>query len=727
MTANKYETARAYLRGLTGSYTMVFFSTSPVFGIILLIVSFFDLYAGIAGLFSVLTANLTAVALGLNREKIAQGMYGFNALLTGLGLGVALQPSASFYLLLFFIALSTLLITLSLEGILSKYGLPYLSLPFLISIWISMMATRAYTVLLPGESGIFMLNTLYLRGGKTFLDLYLWFDGLAWPPFLNIYFKSLGAILFQYHLPAGILIALGLLVWSRIAFLFSLLGFTSAWVFYQALGADINELAYSFIGFNHILAAIAISFFTVPSVWSALWVLLLTPLVSMLISAGNQLLQIYQLPLFSLPFNLVIVLFLFGLRFRERMLRKPELVAVQQFSPEENLYAALSGNRRFPNRNLIPLRLPFYGYRHINQAHRGPVTHKDRWQHAWDFVIRDSEGREFANSGTALTDYYCFNKPVLAPADGWIQEVTDRIDDNEPGHTNLVQNWGNYVIIRHHETLYTLVCHLKKESVLYAAGTWVHRGQVIAQSGNSGRSPYPHLHFHVQAAPLAGSDTISYPVAHYLQRNGGEQLHLSSIPQMGDEVSNILPDPSLLRAFTLVPGQTLRYTVNGTRQGSWQVHAGLYGELWLQCSETGSRAGFTTDGSLFRFTGFTGKRRSMLYYFYLSAYQVPLGYYENLRVSDTFPPTVLRYGVLRLVHDLTATVFRFLKPGYTLQPVQKTDDIAGNTLVLESTAACKLMGVRLLRVTARIQINSAGLEKMQITDRRNEIILTFNP
>ncbi len=93
------ETGKAYLRGITGSYTMIFFSRSLAFGLILLAVSFFDLYAGIAGLISVLIANLAAAALGLNREKIASGMYGFNALLIGLGLGIAIQPSVSFYVL----------------------------------------------------------------------------------------------------------------------------------------------------------------------------------------------------------------------------------------------------------------------------------------------------------------------------------------------------------------------------------------------------------------------------------------------------------------------------------------------------------------------------------------------------------------------------------------------------------------------------------------------------
>jgi len=43
------ESVRTYIRSLLHSYTLVFFSKNNWFGLILLIVSFFDLYTGIAG------------------------------------------------------------------------------------------------------------------------------------------------------------------------------------------------------------------------------------------------------------------------------------------------------------------------------------------------------------------------------------------------------------------------------------------------------------------------------------------------------------------------------------------------------------------------------------------------------------------------------------------------------------------------------------------------------
>jgi urea transporter len=74
------------LLSLLNSYSQIFFSTNKVFGLILLLVSFFDIYAGLAGLLSVLVSLVLAKTLGYNLHNIKNGLYGFNSLLVGLGL-----------------------------------------------------------------------------------------------------------------------------------------------------------------------------------------------------------------------------------------------------------------------------------------------------------------------------------------------------------------------------------------------------------------------------------------------------------------------------------------------------------------------------------------------------------------------------------------------------------------------------------------------------------------
>ncbi|PKP23266.1 MAG: peptidase M23, partial [Bacteroidetes bacterium HGW-Bacteroidetes-22] len=345
---------------LLNSYSQVFFSNNRGFALILMVVSFFDFWAGFSGVIAVISTNIFAYLSGLNRKSIASGTYGFNSLLVGLGLGVSFEPGLAFFIILVFSALSSLLFTQALEGVIGKYGLPFLSIPFLIVIWLFTLATREFSALEFSARGIYTYNEMYLLGGEPLVQTYTFLSEPWLPVSLSTYFKSLAAVFFQYHLVAGILAAIGLLVYSRIAFLYSLIGFYSAYALYGLLGADINELSYGYIGFNFILTAIAIGgFFLVASRYTLLWLLLLTPFITVLIIASGAILESLQLPAYSLPFNLVVLLFLYFLKFRERFTDKPLLVYYQLFSPERNLYAQHNYRERFGTPPLIPLSLPF--------------------------------------------------------------------------------------------------------------------------------------------------------------------------------------------------------------------------------------------------------------------------------------------------------------------------------------------------------------------------------
>ena len=318
---------------------MVFFSKSRVFAFLILLVTFFDFYAGLSGLIAVLISNLAAYAIGFNQSNIRNGFYGFNSLLVALGLGISYEFSGEFVLILIFASLFTLLISVMLEGVIGKYGLPYLSIPYLFGIWMVFLAAREYTSLEISSRGVYELNEMYALGGKWLVNMHEWLYALPLPEVIVLYFRALGAIFFQYHLLPGIIIATGLLIWSRQAFLLSVIGFFSAWIFYIIIGADINELNYTYIGFNFILTAIAIGgFFIIPSKWSYLWVILLTPLTAFLITSTSSMFESSQLSIYSLPFNLVVITFVYILKFRERHYDRPEQVIVQHYSNNVVVY-----------------------------------------------------------------------------------------------------------------------------------------------------------------------------------------------------------------------------------------------------------------------------------------------------------------------------------------------------------------------------------------------------
>ena len=507
--------------GVLNSYSQVFFSDNKLFASILLLVSFFDIWAGTSGLLAILISNLLGYLLGYSRLAINKGSYGFNSLLVGLGTGLYFQPGIELFAIVFFASILTFFISISLEGFLGKYGLPFLSVPFLFGMWIVSLASPDFGSLGISERGIYTANEMYLLGGNLLLQLYYWWSELEFTYSFKVYFLSLGAIFFQFNILSGILIAIGLLAFSRIGFSLSLVGFFAAYYFYQLIGADIHELSYTYIGFNFILTSIALGgFFMIPGRSTYFWVILILPVVVLITISADHLFEPFRLSIYALPFNIVVLTFLYSMKLRQIRGKGLIEVIVQQNSPERNLYFFKNARQRFKELQYLPISLPFFGEWVVSQAHDGEHTHKDAWKHAWDFIIEDDNKKQYRGTGDNTSDYFCYEKKVLAPADGVIQEVLDGIEDNEIGDVNLNQNWGNSIVIKHSEYLYSQLSHLKAGSIEVSKGDTIRKGQVLALVGNSGRSPYPHLHFQLQATPYVGSATLEYPIGYYILNKG---------------------------------------------------------------------------------------------------------------------------------------------------------------------------------------------------------------
>jgi urea transporter len=659
-----YKTGKisAFLKGFLRSYSQIFFSENIWFAIPLVVVSFLDISAGFCGLIAVLTANLAASFFSFDKLTTIKGFYGFNSLLVGLGLGYYYELTLIIIVIAFFSGFLTLIITITFQGVLSKYFLPYLSIPFVLSIWIVSSAGGMLTDTSDNQSGVYVLNELFTIGGHPLVNLHQWWVVHITSDFLNSYFLSLGAIFFQFNVFAGIVISVALFFYSRIAFLLSLLGYSVAFLAYSFFGMDMNQLGYSYIGFNFILGAIAIGgYFYIPSKQSFLWAFAITPVIALVAAGMFVLLKPFNLTLLSLPFNLILLTFIYSLRFRTAQSKFRE-VQVQEGTPERNLYSYQSFTRRFPNFGWLQIQLPFFGEWYVSQGHNGEHTHNGDWSEAWDFVIVNSDLSQYSEEGTTLKDYFCFGQNVLAPADGIVIVAEDGIDDNKIGEVNTLKNWGNSVIIKHAEGLFSKLSHLQNGSVAVKIGDNVHLGQVIAKVGNSGRSPYPHLHFQLQTTPYIGSKTFKYPLFSYLEN--GKDLRTFSYPAKGQKVKTMIENPILKKAFNLMPGTKLNWSIKthiGTDKVKWEVFTNSYNKSYIFCNTTKSTAYFQHDGSYFYFTHFEGDRKSLLYHFYLALFRVPLVYIEGSVTTDSLPVNLTFSGLRLFLHDFTAPFLMYLK------------------------------------------------------------------
>lgn len=677
-------------KGFINSYGQLFFANSRVFAILLLLSTCVNPIVGASGAFAVLLALFFSYAIGLNNDVTASGFYSYNALMLGLILGGTYSFSVSYGVLLMSGAVISVMLTVAVSSLFAKYNIPVLSFPFLLTLWLLILALRNYTNIHINESELFKLNEWYSIGGNGLVNVIKTIDELQIPELLQVYFKSLSAVFFQYHTLTGIVVAVGLVIWSRIAFVLSVFGFVVGYLFYYTLSGEVSSLNYSFIGFNFILTAIALGgFYVVPSWASFALVGISMPVVGICISALTAVLGVFQLPVYSLPFAIVVCCFILLLKQRV-VAKKLMLITYQYYSPENNLYQHNSLSNRFAKNKHVVCQLPFYGEWYVSQGYNGVITHKDDWKYALDFVVVDEHQKTYKNIGTQLTDYYCYNLPVLAVADGYVTEVADGIDDNNIKAIDLQNNWGNTLVIKHADGLYSKLSHLKKDSITVKVNDFVKAGQIIAALGSSGRSPEPHLHFQFQATPYIGSHTINFPLGYFVSRSNSKYcLHEFDIPKQGEHIHQPVKTALLSSAFAFIPGQKIKYKTtdkNGVEQQQiWHCMVNMQNQTYLYCQQTNAVAYYVNNGTVFYFTAFYGNKKSLLYQFYLGAHKICLGYYQNLVVNDKLSPTNLHVPHFRWLSDFVAPFYQLMQVNYQAKYVSVDNETTPQQIVISST------------------------------------------
>jgi len=726
----KKEQAKEYLyfyfEGIINSYSRVFFSKSKIFAFIIIVATFINPASGLSGLISLAATLLFAVWFGYDKIFIRDGYYGFNSLLTGLALGVYYEFSPAFIFVLLFASMLTLLITVWLAVFLGYYNIPFLTMPFLLSTWISILSIRTFKAIELSERGIYVFNEVQNFGGVYLLKFYDQIISLNIPFVIDAYLKSLGAIFFQYNIFAGFIIAAGILYYSRIAFSLSLVGFFSGYFFYFFQKAEFSDVYYSYIGFNFILTAVALGgFFFVPSGKTFLLVIIASPLVAVILSAFSYIFNIIQLPIYSLPFSLIVILFIFAMS--SRLTPKGiNYVTNQQNSPENNLYKYANRIERFQRDTYYHFQLPFYGKWFVSQGINGKITHMEDWKYAWDFVVKDESGRTFNNTGTSLNDFYCFNLPVLASAAGYVSEVVNDVEDNEIGGVNISENWGNTVVIKHDNFLYSKVSHLRKNSIRLKKGDYVKKGDILGHCGNSGRSPEPHLHFQIQSSDLIDGKTIKYPFCYYLLEKDNENLFRSfDYPEEGETVMKVQSTNLIRESFRFSPGTVMNFeseNEKGEKQKvKWEVFVDAYNYPYIYCYNSKSFAYFINNETLHYFTDFTGDRKSLLYYFYLAANKILLGYYDNMEIKDKLPLSGIYSGPLKILQDFIAPFYIFLKADYSFSFKYIDNELNPSEIVISSQAVTGFGKTINRKLDFELTLINNNLKKILISDGKKNI------
>lgn len=706
---------------LLNSYGMLFFSKNQVFSVLVLLVSFITPFAAICGLVAVCISLVAAEALGFSRAQTADGLLTYSVVLFGLGFGSNFEFGLAFTVLLLVGALLTFFLSSTLNAILNKRGLPALSLAFIISTGLIIIASKSFDEIGLTHRQIYWYNETYAIGGTKLVDFISWIENWQMPEYISGFFRSMSAILFQVNIASGIILTIGLFVYSRIAFLLMVYGYTVALLFSYIMGVG-DFLGFYNMGTNFMLVAVALGgFFIIPSIRSFLWVLILVPIAYLMVSGIGNLMYKVGVPVFSLPFCLTVILFLYMLRLRKTQI-KLALTPIQYFSPEENLYRYVNGKERLLNLYYHHLQLPFLGEWVVSQGYDGAMTHKGDWSKALDFVILDNEMKTFRLPGNLPEHFHCYNKPVLCPADGIVVEIIDHVEDNEIGGNNTLQNWGNSIVIKHAEGLYSKLSHLKKHSFKTTKGVFVKKGEIIAYCGNSGRSPEPHLHFQVQSTAYIGSKTLAYPISYFTTRNANKfQFSNFEVPKEGSFISNIQTNADLVAAFNFQPGFIMKVTADGFEIEEWEVFTTVYNETYFHCKEHNTYAYFVNNGTTFYFTNYFGKKQTLLSHFYQTAYKVLLGSDAPLTVQDYFPVNSFVSKPIKWLQDFLAPFYLFIRLKYESKVVQNTNALGSGKQTINSIQVQELLWHRSQNSASSITVENGKIVEFSFTSSKQKI------
>lgn len=708
---------------ILNSYAQIFFSLNKTLAIIIILVTFISPFLGICGLAAVILANLLAKTFHFNHQLIREGMYGFNALLLGLVLGFEYQFNLPFVFVFISAILLLLFFTSIVQQIFIKYKLPYLTIPFLLTYWLVYLAAGSFQFMEMQEQYIYVLNYQASESLSSYYQFAHSMDEWQIPLFFKSYFKTLSATFFQNSVLAGTLLALGLLYFSRIAFSLTLLGFGSAFVTFKVLGLDTVLLTDYLVGSNFIFLAIAVGcFYVVPNKWTYLAVIVLTPALTILYIGIQKFLIPFQLKSFTAAFVVLTILFIAFLNNRW-IFKYIQQVVIQYYSPEKTIYKHLSSTQRFAQSHLAKLQLPIWGKWKVSQGYKGKITHLGDWSSALDFVIADEQNKTYKGDGYVVEDYFAYNKPVVAPLDGYVHEIINNVDDNPISAVNTKENWGNTLIIDHKNGLYTQLSHLKKDSFKVKTGEFVSKGQILATCGSSGRSPEPHLHFQVQLTPRIGSKTKEYPISYFIEMQEDKPvLKIFEIPKEDQIIGNVEVSDLMKKSLLLTPGIHLKWSEEDSPDSEliWSVYTDAYNRTYLYCPKSNSSVWFINDGVMFYCYDFEGDKNSLLFDFYLATYRLLLAPYREMEVKDSYPLIHFNHPVWLAIQDFVAPFILFTDAVFKAKVTHCDNFFSPKQITIETEATAKLWNKNLDHKKFELQFTTKGLTRFVIHQHENK-------
>ncbi|MCX7547050.1 M23 family metallopeptidase [Xanthomarina sp. F1114] len=198
----------------------------------------------------------------------------------------------------------------------------------------------------------------------------------------------------------------------------------------------------------------------------------------------------------------------------------------------------------YHTRAIFPYSEPVFDY-----EQQGYLIGNNPQRYAIDYAMLVN-GLPYINDGKNLTDWYCYNLPVLAAKGGKVIFTENSIPDNTTPFeldypTDITNANGNVVFVEHTDGTIGTYCHLVPNSIVVEVGDIVTTGQELGRLGNSGNSFAPHLHMHVLLNP-EGKTLESYEDGFFMESS---PYKFAQFAKLGDVAPGFL-DQTPIVPFT---------------------------------------------------------------------------------------------------------------------------------------------------------------------------------
>jgi urea transporter/murein DD-endopeptidase MepM/ murein hydrolase activator NlpD len=681
-TENDSDNAPIYdaFESLFNAYSLIYFCRNSRLGGILLAATFISPTFGLFGLAGTMTAFAATKMLDFPASRIRSGELLCNSLISSMGLAyVTNQQNLSVYLLMILLpvtAIAAMVLSVALTQVMLRlFGMGAYSLPFVIVTIFNYLLMYSFTA-----TPVIGAPPPSLLPEISFL-----------PSILTEWFLAFSAALFIPNVVVGMIACFAVFIHSPLQIALGMFGFLVGYGFLQLTGLNASAFGAGWMGTNYLYCGMGLGGVYFITSKSSLLLAGFGAILSTLIAIGMRtFLRSYNIPPLSFPFLIVLFMFTYALRQRSRFLWLFESPYLDG-SPEQNVLRFLTNLKRFPNFYTPTLSLPFLGCRVVTQGFNGDYTHKSLWCHALDFEILDESGKPHPDQRTKLEDAYTYGTAILSPCDGVVISVVSDVVDNQLGEENLLQNWGNLVVVLNDLGWYVLLSHFKRDGIIVFKNQRVTRGQLLGYCGNSGRSPLPHLHLQVQAAWFPGATTIPFRIRNFISHHAsGEAILTTGIPREGDLISPLQIDPDLIACFSGQIGTSIRYRIEKAGKTiAWETIRTIslgWGEISYRSVEYGARLSASISDETYISHTLENSSASILRLFSLGLGSVPFSKNRSIMWEDyaACRPWISPVNVILsdLLQPISGLPFLHLQSRFL--PSNKPDEIIIQTTVINA-------------------------------------------